>query len=113
MHEGNGVAVARLTGPMITQAGEKVNEKNMKSFYFVFSATLDGKNYAGTINKTSQDNILCLYQQIPNLTAVHICESKEKAEEIADMWNESFKKNGTVDSLTHICSLHDFCSSGQ
>ena len=44
---------------MITQAGEKVKEKNMKSFYFVFSATLDGKNYAGTINKTSQDNILC------------------------------------------------------
>lgn len=67
----------------------------MKNFYFVFSAQMDGKNYAGTMTKTSHDNLLCLYQQIPNLTAVQICESKRQSEEIADYWNESFKKNGT------------------
>lgn len=67
----------------------------MKNFYFVFSAMMDGKNYAGTMTKTSQDNLAFLHQQIPNLTAVQICESKRQAEEIADYWNESFKKNGT------------------
>lgn len=67
----------------------------MKNFYFVFSAQLDGKNYAGTMVKTDHDNLAFLHQQIPNLTAVQICETKKRAEEIADFWNRSFKENGT------------------
>lgn len=67
----------------------------MKTFYIAFSAQVNGKNYAGTLTKTEQENIAFLSAQIPNLTAAHICDSRKKAEEMAEFWNDCFKKNGT------------------
>lgn len=50
----------------------------MKNFYLVFSAQLDGKNYAGT------------------MTAANLCSSKKEAEQTAAEWNAAFKRNGTA-----------------
>lgn len=68
----------------------------MKNFYLVFSAQLDGKNYAGTMAKTGNENIMNLSGQIPGMTAANLCASKKEAEQIADAWNAAYKRNGTA-----------------
>ena len=66
----------------------------MKRFYIVFSAQLDGKNYAGTMVKVAGDNIMDISHQVPGMVAAHICASKKEAEWMADEWNAGYKRNG-------------------
>lgn len=68
----------------------------MKNFYLVFSAQMDGKNYAGTMTKTGSENIMNLSGQIRGMTAANLCSSKKEAEQIAAEWNAAFKRNGTA-----------------
>lgn len=68
----------------------------MKNFYLVFSAQMDGKNYAGTMTKTDSENIMNLSDQILGMTAANLCRSKKEAEQTADEWNAAFKRNGTA-----------------
>ena len=70
----------------------------MKNFYLVFSAQLDGKNYAGTMIKTDSENIMNLSDQIHGMTAANLCSSKKEAEQTAADWNAAFKRNGTAAS---------------
>lgn len=68
----------------------------MKNFYLVFSAQLDGKNYAGTMTKTGSESIMNLSDQVLGMTSAHLCSSKKEAERIADEWNAAYKRNGTA-----------------
>lgn len=68
----------------------------MKRFYIVFSAQLDGKNYAGTMAKTDGDNIMNLSRQLFGMSSAHLCASKKEAEQTAAEWNAAYKRNGTA-----------------
>ena len=67
----------------------------MKNFYIAFSAQLDGKYWAGTMTVSSDDNIMNISQKIAGMQAANLCATKKAAKELADNWNECFKRNGT------------------
>lgn len=66
-----------------------------KHFYITFFAQLNGKYWAGTMTVSSDDNIMNISQKIAGMQAANLCATKKAAEELADNWNECFKRNGT------------------
>ena len=66
-----------------------------KHFYITFFAQLNGKYWAGTMTVSSDDNIMSISQKIAGIQAANLCATKKAAEELADYWNECFKRNGT------------------
>lgn len=66
-----------------------------KHFYITFFAQLNGKYWAGTMTVSSDDNIMNISQKIAGMQAANLCATKKAAEELADYWNECFKRNGT------------------
>ena len=67
----------------------------MKNFYYAGVETKNGKHFAFIFNAKAGNNLLSIFKQYKNMTIVNACESKKKAEELADFWNESYKANGT------------------
>lgn len=67
----------------------------MKRFYIVFSAQLDGKNYAGTMVKVAGDNIMDISHQVSGMVAAHICASKKKQSGWPMNGMPGYKRNGT------------------
>ena len=67
----------------------------MKNFYIAYSAQLDGKNWAGVTVVSSNINIMNLSQCLHGVQTANLCATKKAAEELADYWNECFKRNGT------------------
>ena len=66
-----------------------------KHFYITFFAQLNGKYWAGTMTVSSDDNIMNISQKIAGMQAANLCATRKAAEELADYWNECFKRNGT------------------
>ena len=67
----------------------------MKRFWYaVNKKTADGKLYAVVMSATEQCNIANQIQDGKTL-ACNPCESKKRANELTDLWNESYRKNGT------------------
>ena len=54
----------------------------------------NGKNYSYWISATNNDNVL---SKLSNLKLIHanIFSTRKEAAKIADLWNESYKNNGT------------------
>jgi len=74
----------------------------MKYFYIVLGIDTKGteeepnkRYYAGVLKVSLQDNIYSRLDHIGGLLHANICESKKKAEEIRDYWNEQYRKNNT------------------
>ena len=67
----------------------------MKNFYIAFSAHLDGKYWAGTMTVSSNDNIMNISRRIAGMQAANLCATRKAAKELADCWNECFRRNGT------------------
>lgn len=66
------------------------------NFYIAFSVCEKGKNWAGTMTVTSSENIRNLSARVSGkMTAAQLCPTKKCALQLADFWNECFKKNGT------------------
>ena len=66
----------------------------MKNFYYVVMEEIDGKKYA-YVDKVSENTNICGRWEASQFICVQPCESKKRAEEIAEAWNGDFKKNGT------------------
>lgn len=66
----------------------------MKNSYIAVSVNENEKNYAYVIKVSESDNLLCKLT-IKGIDSAHICDTKKKAGEVADFWNECYKKNGT------------------
>lgn len=66
----------------------------MKNLSFVCVRVDGGKRYAHAEKVNTNSNIasFCQYYDI-----VQYCETWNKAVELADFWNECYKKNGTFD----------------
>lgn len=44
---------------------------------------------------SSNDNIMNISQRIAGMQAANLCATRQAAEELATVWNEGFKRNGT------------------
>ena len=67
----------------------------MKNFYYAATREQNGKNYAFVIKASAGDNLLSVFARYGENLAVNACPTKKEAEELADFWNECYKKNGT------------------
>ena len=66
----------------------------MKSFYIAIQIKDNNKFYAYVIKVNTTDNLLSKLE-INNIITANICDTKKKAEELVNLWNENFKNNGT------------------
>lgn len=66
----------------------------MKMIFCVFVQTLNGKHFAVADTIRTGQN-LAAYIKRYNSNICHLCESRKQAEEIAALWNESYRANGT------------------
>ena len=66
----------------------------MKNFYYIVMEEIDGKNCA-FIDKVSDNTNICGRWEESQFICVQPCESKKQAEKICELWNESYKANGT------------------
>ena len=67
----------------------------MKNFYYALTVSENGKNYSYVLKVSESNNLLAVLKYHKNLTIVHQCETKKKAVELVNFWNESYKANGT------------------
>lgn len=51
--------------------------------------------YAAVIRVSSDDNILTTLSAVGGLKSANAYTSKKRAEEVAELWNECYKRNGT------------------
>ena len=66
----------------------------MKMIFVVFSISENGKFHAFADTIRTGENIR-YYVERYNCDICHLCESRKHAEDLAAMWNEQYKKNGT------------------
>lgn len=79
----------------------------MKYFYIVYEIredinAIDGKPsenpkwryYAGALIVSENDNLMSRFAGINGLFHTQIIPTKKKAKEIANMWNNEYKRNG-------------------
>ena len=52
-------------------------------------------NWAGVQRVSEADNLPCVLSRLQGLTAANLCTSKRAAEDVARLWNDSYKANGT------------------
>lgn len=64
-----------------------------KYTYIVVQIEEHKKFYAYCIKISYSDNLL-LKLKIENIVSATICQSKKKAEELAEFWNDCHKQNG-------------------
>lgn len=64
----------------------------MKYAWAVCDVEADGKYYAYPIRISVADNLLSKLT-IKGIKVANLCETKAKAKEIANMWNENHKTN--------------------
>ena len=65
----------------------------MKNFYLAVTIEKNGKYYS-TIERVSTSDNVVSFMQRKNYKYVNICESKKKAEDLAESWNDSYKATG-------------------
>jgi hypothetical protein len=67
----------------------------MKNFYYAVNTEDNGKIYAFVIKASINENLKTLFSGYKNLISINACETKKRAEELANFWNECYKANGT------------------
>lgn len=80
----------------------------MKRFYYAYQCKFpDGKECSGTYYYTSDQNLLKQINQFggayhsehggySRVTVIQLCETKREADTTAQIWNQTFKENGTL-----------------
>ena len=64
--------------------------------HFLVCTVKENKKYfAFTVTVSESENLVSVFERYKGLITVNFTETKKRAKEIADLWNESFKKNGT------------------
>ena len=66
----------------------------MKNYYIAVQIKEDDKFYAYAVKVNTMDNLLSKLE-INNIVVANLCDTKKKAEELVNLWNESFKSNKT------------------
>lgn len=66
----------------------------MRKTYIAAQAQENGKLYAYAIPVAENTNILSVIARHKNLIAANICETKKRANEFVNLWNNQAKQNG-------------------
>ena len=66
----------------------------MRRFYIAVTIAENGKYYAYGVPVSQSDNVLSKLK-IDGILFANICETKTKFREIVNLWNESYRLNGT------------------
>ena len=67
----------------------------MKRFYYAVNLENEnGKLYAAVMSASEQTNIANQLKR-DKIWSCNPCETKKRAHELVDFWNEQYKKNGT------------------
>lgn len=61
---------------------------------YVFGVRKDGKHYAYAVTVANSDNLIA-FLGVDGLEHVNATSTKKEAKELADYWNECYRKNGT------------------
>lgn len=81
----------------------------MKNYYFAINCDYTGnpdlftgdthdnerRLFADVLTVPESDNLLSAFSRIGGLISVNSCPTKKAAKELADFWNDCYKKNGT------------------
>lgn len=68
----------------------------MKHIYLAVSQVLDGLHCAFVLPIPTGMNLRNVFEQYPNATIMHLCESKKQAEDTIACWNKISKVNDVV-----------------
>lgn len=80
----------------------------MKNKYFIDNVNMiislenKGKYYAYALKEYSNYNLYYTIKNIKALKTVNICKSYNKAKELANIWNESYKNNNTLMTINEL-----------
>lgn len=80
----------------------------MKNYYYAINCDYTGnpdicsgkvmngqRLFADVLKVSEHENLLSVLSGIGGLVSVNPCETKKAAQELADFWNDCYKKNGT------------------
>lgn len=66
-----------------------------KNFYYVAITEKNKKLFAHVVRVNNYSDLLFALNRIENITSATACSTKREASELAEFWNECYKKNGT------------------
>lgn len=66
-----------------------------KNFWLAVTVKENGKHYSYVVKAPQNDNLVSIFEKIPNLQTANIYTSKKKAGEVVQFWNDCYRKNGT------------------
>lgn len=66
-----------------------------KNFYYVAITENNKKLFAQVVRVNNYSDLLFAFNRIENITSVTACSTKREAVELAEFWNDCYKKNGT------------------
>lgn len=67
----------------------------MNNFYFAVTIEENGKNYSYVLKIGAYENVAVKLSKIPGLVCASICPTKQRAENIVDIWNYNHLMNGS------------------
>ena len=70
----------------------------MKTYYIAAAYDCGGKYIASVFACSENDNLVSLIGK--TIISANICPTKAKAYEVANLWNEGFKRDGIYHDIT-------------
>ena len=80
--------------PKAVTSPQNRKENTMKYFYYAVVNEENGKYFAYA-ERVREGNNIKSYFEADDIIIVHPCGTFKEAKEIAEYWNECYKKNGT------------------
>lgn len=65
----------------------------MQNNYLAVSVLEDGKRLAYVLKVNPYENLLAVLSRRPNAEFINICSTRKEATQIANAWNEAYRKN--------------------
>lgn len=65
------------------------------NFYYVINQEIDGLYYAYVETVKGSENLLGFMERLKDAISVNAVKTRKEAENIAYMWNQTYKENGT------------------
>ncbi len=67
----------------------------MKKIFVVYDITENGKHFAFADTIRAGENLLYHISRYKGADACHLCETRKEADNLAVVWNQGYKSNGT------------------
>lgn len=67
----------------------------MRKTYLAVTEAENEKNIAYVLGIGESENVVAVFRDYKNIIFANIYPTKKRAKEVADFWNDCYKKNGT------------------